>query len=116
MSKRDDHADRRQFGRRHSRSHAWIKLPGRPAMACMIRNVSDGGALLIFDRPELLPFAFLLSIEGESQYRGCEVRHHYGDRVGVAFVEMALVSNSLKAFDLTGTGSWIGPREASRPQ
>lgn len=114
MTNRSERAERRQFGRRRTHNHGWVKLPGRPAVPCVIRNVSDGGALLVFDRSETLPFAFLLTIEGEDKTYGCEVRHHYGERVGVAFVDVALVNACIDAAAGTGTGSWICPRNTER--
>lgn len=114
MTKLDDHTERRQFGRRHTQDRGWVNLPGRPALTCIVRNISDGGALLVFDRTEWLPFAFVLTIEGRAAQFGCEVRHHYGDRVGVAFVDMAIIANSIRAAARDDTGSWIGPKNMPR--
>lgn len=94
--------DRRQFGRRTTHTLGRIKLPGRPALSCLLKNISDGGALLVFDKPVWLPFAFLLMTEGDSRTFGCEVRHHYGVRVGVEFVDEALIPADSQQ-------SWIAP-------
>ena len=93
MSDKTDHPEKRQFGRRQSFLHGWVKLPGRPAVTCTLRNISVGGALLVFDQPQGLPFGFLLTIEGTGQVFGCEIRHHYGTRVGVQFVDVATVQD-----------------------
>ena len=58
--------------------------------------------MLVFDRAELLPFGFFLTIEGEKTVYGCEVRHHFGERVGVAFVDISLIV-------ATNPNSWIAP-------
>ena len=114
MSGKTDHVERRQFGRRHTHIHGWIKLPGRPVLPCVIRNISDGGAMLVFDRTELLPFAFLLTIDAEDKPYGCEVRHHFGDRVGVAFVDVEIINTAMNSAKSSDTGSWIGPSKLPR--
>ena len=96
MSHNGNQEDRRQFGRRHTYSVGRIKVSGRGTLSCIVRNISDGGALLIFDRPETLPFGFLLAIDEDPQLYGCEVRHHFGERVGVAFVDCALIADAAR--------------------
>ena len=44
----DPFVERRAFGRRATHEHAIVRIPGRPALRCVIRNISDGGALLDF--------------------------------------------------------------------
>ena len=83
--------EKRQFGRRQSFLHGWVKLPGRPAVTCTLRDISVGGAMLVFDSPQGLPYGFLLTIEGTGQVFGCEIRHHNGARVGVQFVDVATI-------------------------
>lgn len=114
MPGKTDHVERRQFGRRHSHDRGWIKLPGRPSLPCVIRNISNGGAMLVFDRVELLPFAFLLTIEGDAGTYGCEIRHHFGDRAGVAFVDVAIIANAINTSNASDTGSWLGPDSMPR--
>jgi hypothetical protein len=82
---RFDGVDRRQFGRRNTLWHAWILVAGRPRQACMIRNVSQSGALLEFpDRP---PEAseFTLIIDNPPFEARCDVRHRNRNLVGVFF-------------------------------
>ena len=38
--------ERRQFGRRKTYVHAVIRARGRPPLLCVMRDVSEGGALL----------------------------------------------------------------------
>ena len=114
MSLNDPHADRRQFGRRHTHVIGRIKLPGRAALSCIVRNMSDGGALLVFDRPEILPFGFLLTIEGEHKTYGCEVRHHFGERVGVAFVDVSVIHGAGAGPGAGELASWSKPKAIAK--
>lgn len=79
--------ERRQFGRRTTALHAWIKIPGRPQIACVVRNLSVGGALVEFDVPEWLPYRFRLHVEATGFETNCETRHVGERAVGVMFVE-----------------------------
>lgn len=79
--------ERRNFGRRQTALHAWIKIAGRPPIACVVRNVSVNGALLEFDVPEWMPFAFQLVIEATRFEVDCELRHKGHSGCGVIFVE-----------------------------
>jgi hypothetical protein len=79
--------EQRQFGRRQSGAHAWVKVRGRPAIPCVLKNISDGGALLEFVAAEMLPYRFRVTIEAEGVDRDCEIRHQTGNRVGVEFVK-----------------------------
>jgi hypothetical protein len=104
-----------QFGRRQSFLHGWMKIPGRPPMGCTIRNINGTGATLVFDRPACVPFSFILSIDGTNQPYGCEVRHHYGDRVGVVFVDVATISKVSPTGFAGDVGNWMrGPQVAMR--
>jgi hypothetical protein len=75
-------------------------------MACVIRNLSDGGALLEFQREETLPYHFILTIEGTNDVRGCEVRHAYGQSTGVAFVDVASIQVGRASYG-GEVGSWV---------
>lgn len=109
MSVKKDYAEKRSFGRRQTYLHGWVKIPGRPPLACTIRNMSDGGALLEFMRPEVLPFSFILTVDGSKQSYGCEVRHSYYERIGVGFVDIASVQNAGRASYDGEVGSWVEP-------
>jgi PilZ domain len=80
--------DRRQYDRRPTKLFGVLILPGRAKQWCAIENMSDTGALIVFDRLMLLPAAFQLTAECDSGKTDfyCEIRHHFGDRVGVEFV------------------------------
>jgi PilZ domain len=78
-------AERRQFGRRKTYVHAIIKARGRSAMPCVMRDVSEGGALLEVSHPEWLPPRFRLIIEANGFEGDCEVVHRAEDSVGVRF-------------------------------
>ena len=41
MSKPGNPADRRQFGRRQTSLHAWISVPGRPRLPCIVHRPVD---------------------------------------------------------------------------
>ena len=66
MSHTGNQEDRRQFGRRHTHLVGRVKVSGRGTLSCIVRNMSEGGALLVFDRPETVPFSFLLTIDGNN--------------------------------------------------
>lgn len=83
-------ADRRAFGRRRTTIHAIARIPGRPPERCILRNVSEGGALLDFERKIKPPFRFELAIEGYDLVGRCEVRHEGNHGVGVMFMTPGL--------------------------
>ena len=55
-------AERRQFGRRQTYLRAWISVPGRPKLPCIVQNLSVGGALLEIKAPTWLPFVRVESV------------------------------------------------------
>lgn len=114
MSAQTSNPERRQFGRRPTFQHGWVKIPGRPPITCVLRNMSEGGALLMFDQPQCLPYAFIMEVDGTGLTYGCEVRHHYGVKVGVEFVDMATILDGVRSENSYGgdVGSWI---ESSLP-
>ena len=109
MSVKQDYAEKRSFGRRQTYLHGWVKIPGRPPLACTIHNMSVGGALLEFMNTVPLPFSFVLTIEGSKQTYGCEVRHTAGARTGVGFVDIATVQQAARASYGGEVGSWVEP-------
>lgn len=103
--------ERRQFGRRTTFLHAWIKIPGRPTMPCIVRNLSVNGALLEFDVPDWMPYSFRLRIEASNFEVDCELRHKGDKGCGVMFVESKTATKgSPEVFDIE---AWTGPREPS---
>lgn len=78
-------AERRQSGRRSTRRHAWIAVPGRPRLSCLVINISTTGACLELRAPPWLPADFHLYIDGEAGAHLCEVRHVGAHGIGVNF-------------------------------
>ena len=56
-----------------------------PALNCVVRNISDKGAMLKAN-PIGVPDAFTLVIKPEMVKRGCQVVWRSTDKVGVSFV------------------------------
>jgi hypothetical protein len=103
--------DQRQFGRRQTHMHAWISVPGRPKRACIVCNLSQAGALLIFaDVPLGLPYCFKLEIEPIGFETACEIRHQRGTRrdVGVEFVSWTALTDHLRNAALQLAHEWDG--------
>jgi PilZ domain len=78
-------AERRQFGRRQTRVHATIAPRGRPPVLCVMRDVSEQGALLEVSHPEWLPSRFRLIVEAFGIESDCEVVRRTDTAVGVRF-------------------------------
>ena len=78
--------ERRQFGRRRTNVQGLISLRGRIAMGCIVRNLSQGGALLEVTRPEFLPGRFRLLLEAASFETDCEVVRRSPNGIGVRFL------------------------------
>lgn len=78
--------ERRQFGRRRTNVHATILARGRPAEPCVMRDVSNGGALLEVRYPRLLPSRFRLVAEAVGLEADCEIAHRTEGGAGVRFI------------------------------
>lgn len=78
-------ADRRQFGRRQTLWHAWIKIAGRAREPCIVRNFSVTGALLEFAGAVPVVDRFRLIIDVHGFEADCYVRHRSRVAVGVYF-------------------------------
>ena len=78
--------ERREFGRRWSRVHGWICIDGRPRVPCIVRNFSEGGALLQHEPHISPPTLFRLVIDAAKFEIGCEVRHRQPGSAGVRFM------------------------------
>ena len=77
--------ERRQFGRRKACVHATIAPRGRPVILCVMRDVSEDGALLEVAHPEWLPSRFRLIVEAYGIESDCEVVRRTDVAVGVRF-------------------------------
>ena len=115
MSAQTSNPERRQFGRRPTFQHGWVKIPGRPPITCVLRNMSEGGALLMFEQPQCLPYAFIMEVDGTGLTYGCEVRHHYGVKVGVEFVDVATIQQARNGSHDGTVGSWIETSTMMQP-
>lgn len=82
--------EKRQFGRRQTIWHAWIKVAGREREPCIVRNFSITGALLEFEGAPPVAARFRLMIDAYRFEAECYVRHRSATGVGVYFDELAL--------------------------
>jgi PilZ domain len=78
-------SDRRAFGRRPTFQHASAVISGRPPLRCIVRDISEGGALLDFGEPVSLPYRLRLVWDGSGAFAECDVRHVQGANAGVQF-------------------------------
>ena len=107
--------ERRSFGRRQTNDHAIVRVPGRPAIRCVIKNVSEGGALLEFDAPvSWLPFSFQLAWETGARREDCEIKHHNGNRVGVAFAIRKAEETSRSFVKVDDVAPWVAEAHSPR--
>ena len=107
--------ERRTFGRRQTNDHAIVRVPGRPAIRCVIKNISDGGALLEFDAPvSWLPFSFQLTWETGARREDCEIKHHNGNRVGVAFAIRKAEETSRSFVKVDDLAPWVAETHSLR--
>jgi PilZ domain len=85
-----DQADvqRRQFGRRDTNVRATALVPGYAPIVCELRNVSEGGALLVFEGVTVPSRPFRLLIDGTDLSLPCEVRHSGKNGTGVRFLSL----------------------------
>lgn len=102
--------ERRQFGRRHTCLHGWVELEGRPRFACVVRNVSDGGALLECAAPKVMPFRFMLVIDCKGFRAWCEIRHHREQWMGVRFVRIDQAVEPIALWSPEAEDAWAGKK------
>lgn len=108
MLKRTDFAEKRQFGRRQTAIRGWVKVAGRPPVACIVRDVSEGGALIELESDTWLPFSFRLTTEDRQIDRTCEIRHQRANRIGVEFSTKAEAHTSGSLSRVSETSTWTG--------
>ncbi|MEO6013428.1 MAG: PilZ domain-containing protein [Devosia sp.] len=78
--------DKRRFLRRRTLKGAHIVFhEGRSTISCLVRNLSDLGALLRVESPIGIPDIFTLVIPGELQ-REAHVVRRSGTEIGVEFI------------------------------
>lgn len=78
-------SERRGFGRRRTHLHAFVHAVGRSPIPCLVRNISDQGALLELEHPGRLPSYFTLKIAADGFSADCEIRHKTEHGAGVFF-------------------------------
>ena len=83
-------AERRKFGRKDTHVEALVVAPGRNAVRCTIKNISQMGALLEFAAPFKCRSNFRLYVEGDKLDAQCQIRRQDGTSVGVEFVAIAV--------------------------
>lgn len=84
MKPAESNLDRRAFGRRPTTINANVRL-GYRILTCLIKDISEGGALLEFAEDVDLPSRLWLSWADSAEIM-CEVRHQRNRRVGVQFL------------------------------
>jgi hypothetical protein len=103
--------ERRHFGRRNTAIHGWIIVPGRPRVPCLVRNVSEGGALLECTPPGWLPYYFTLQIDCKGFTAFCEVRHTKETWIGVRFDRVTAQVEPIASWSPLVEDSWAGERK-----
>lgn len=86
MSSMKNSTGRRRFGRRMCRLDAMAHVGGRPATPCIVRNISETGALLEFSEPFNPSYKFRIVIELLNIDTFCEIRHQGDYGIGVRFL------------------------------
>ena len=86
-------AETRKFGRRRALIHAFIVTDKGHRIACIVRNISAGGALLEVEEPKQIPNQFKLVIEVDGFEADCDIRHRVAHGVGSYFNEIRVSRN-----------------------
>lgn len=105
MASIPNYSERRAFGRRAANLTGYVYLPGKAGIACTIKDISEGGALLEFPERMTLPLRLRLMREGSGVIADCEVRHARGKEAGVQFLTDAGRQLARDVFKLTVAGT-----------
>lgn len=83
--------DSRKHIRRSLRYTAWIQTDDKaPLHWCVVSDISDSGARLDVNNPELLPDSFQLLLSGPGHvYRRCHSVWRSNNQIGVHFEKVA---------------------------
>lgn len=102
--------DRRRVQRIAVALEAWVHVPLRASLPCLIRDFGSTGARLEIEDVGALPTTFRVSIDTIAFEAHCKVRHKYGRNcVGVSFVnergsaKLAALMSSLNPLNRTLT-------------
>jgi len=82
------YVDQRQTRRHRVHCPAWVDvLDGSPVRSCTLWDVSEAGARLTIEQPDLLPkeFSLVLSSDGSIRRR-CRVIWRSDDQIGVRYL------------------------------
>ncbi len=85
MRKSDAPLDECDFGWRRFNCLAFVRMPDRSLVPCVIRNLSDGDALLEFRTEMPIENSFTLLTGSSLGDKQCEVVHRHLNTVGVGF-------------------------------
>ena len=114
--------EKRQFGRRETNIRGRAVARGSGGQEFSIRNISDGGALLVFDEPFVAGRTFRIEIDGTDFVLLCEVRHQDKSAVGVSFMRACEGAALNRHFQLRpvegldGASSMSAPAPLARPR
>lgn len=79
--------DRREFGRKAVDFHGWVRVAGRPPVACVVRDISVKGARIELPTRIWVPYDFTLVIESIGLRAHCETKNKYDRFIGVLFTQ-----------------------------
>jgi PilZ domain-containing protein len=79
------HTDRRRFPRTRTLKSGRVILTDRTTVDCTIRNLSRGGARLVFGAPTRIPAFFLLVVDGSKDMIPARLIWQKGLAAGVMF-------------------------------
>ena len=77
--------DRREFGRKAVNFHGWVRVAGRPPVACIVRDISVKGARIELPEFVWIPYDFTLVVEPIGLRVLCETKNKYDRYIGVLF-------------------------------
>lgn len=100
-------SERREFGRRPSRTDAYVVVDGRPAVSCVLLNISDTGAFLQVSDSFSPPAVFHLVLPNNRIDVSCQVRHRTQEGIGVKFIGGSIAA--LLAFTGSTTPATAAP-------
>ena len=106
--------DRRAFGRRETQISANIRV-GYRIQPCIIKDISEGGALLEFPEDVELPQRLWLSWSDMPNEIVCEVRHVRRNRAGVEFarpISLAMKATAVPAGTIAAQPA-VAPRQVA---
>ena len=90
MNHHQDPATRRNAERVPTNFPGKVIIPGRHPLNCVVRDMSEDGALMEFKAAIWLPPRFHLLVDAMGTEAYCEVRHQRSTRVGVKFVRVTV--------------------------